>query len=102
MGKLFDELCSELEKANPNFDRNNSEDIDIMTKCFLLSMSDKPIYKEMKEDYMQTVVEGGQKEKLKKMIADRGQQIVKYELGKLNLEKEILERRIEITKKYLD
>lgn len=102
MGKLFDTLCEEIEKVNPNFDRNNSEDIDIMTKCFLLSMSEKPIYEEMKKDYMETVVEGGQKEKLKKMIAEKGHQIVKYELGKLNLEKEILERRIEITKKYLD
>lgn len=102
MGKLFEEICGAIKDINPDFDKENPEDLDIMTKCFILSVEETDGGKEIKEDYMKEVVEKGQHYKLDKMIKDKGHTIVKYELGKLNLEKEILERKIEITKRYLD
>lgn len=102
MSDLFDSLCKIIEKVDPNFDRNDQRDLDIMTKSFVLAMQSQPVGKELKESYMKDIVERMQKEKIEKTIKEHGTEHLKYELAKLNLEKEILEKKLEITKKYLN
>ncbi len=100
--KLLDKLCSIVEEIDPDFDRNDAKDLDVVSKCFILSKQETEDGKVLKESYMVQVVEPTQKRHIDNMIKERGQDIVKYELAKLNLEKEILERKIEVTKKYLN
>lgn len=102
MADLFDELCKIVEKVDPDFDRENSKDVEIMTKSFILAMEETKEGKEMRKDYFRIVVEPSQKKKMEMLIKKNGNSAVKYELAKLNLEKEILEKRIEITKKFLN
>lgn len=102
MSNLFDDLCKIIEKVDPSFDRNDQRDLDIMTKSFILAMQNQPEGKELKESYMKDIVERIQKEKVEKTIKEHGSEHLKYELAKLNLEKEILEKKLEITKKYLN
>lgn len=102
MADLFEELCSALEKAGIDFDRNNQQDLDILAKSFVLAMQGKERGKELKESYFKIVVEPSQRVKMEHLIKEKGNSAVKYELAKLNFEKEILEKRIEVTKKFLN
>lgn len=102
MADLFDELCKIVEKVDPDFDRENSKDVEIMTKSFILAMQEREEGKEMKKDYFRVVVEPSQKGKMENLIKKNGNSAVKIELAKLNFEKEILEKRIEVTKKFLN
>lgn len=102
MGDLFEELCSALEKEGVDFDRNNPQDLDILAKSFVLSMQGKEKGEELKESYFKIVVEAKQKKKMEYLIKQQGQKATKYELAKLNFEKEILERKIEVTKRFMN
>lgn len=102
MSDLFEELCKIVEEVDPEFDRNNKQDLDAMTKSFILSMQGQKGGDELKESYFRDIVEKLQKERIEKMIKQKGQDVLKYELAKLNFEKEILERKIEVAKKFLN
>ena len=55
---IFDKVVEEAKKINPNFDENKAEDLDIMTKSFVLGMLDTNEHgKEIYEDYLVNLVE---------------------------------------------
>lgn len=99
MNKLLEKLCEVAEKINPNFDRNNGKDLDDVAKTFILSNEKNTNFK---EDYLRIVVEGCQQQKIEEEIKKFGTKVVELELKVLNLEKEILERKITTTKKFMN
>lgn len=98
---LFEKLCSIIEEVVPDFDRTDVKDIDTLTKCFVLSTYDTKPWEKLKKLYLDCICEE-QNNRLDKMIKETGFGIVKYELRKLSFEKEIIEKRIEITKKLMN
>lgn len=98
---LFEKLCSIIEEVIPDFDRNDVKDVDTLTKCFVLSTYDTKHWEQLKKQYLGFICEE-QNNRLDKMIKETGFDIVKYELRKLSFEKEIIEKRIEITKKLMN
>ena len=98
MNEILEKLCEMREEENPNFDRNNPEDIDKVTKCFVVSQDNDKIT----ESYLREVVAEGQKRRMKAKIAELGNETVEYELKILKLEKDIIEKQIEITKEFLN
>lgn len=102
MNDLLEELCSALEKEGVDFDRNDQKDLNILAKSFVLAMQGKENGDKVKEDYFKIVVEDKQKKKMNIIIKERGQEPIKYELAKLNFEKEIIERQIKITKEFMN
>ena len=95
---LFDELIEKAKEANPDFDENNSRDLDIAIKSYILSRDDE----KLKESYLNEVVAKITTIKIQDAIKQRGQETVSYQLKILDLEKAILEKKIEITKKFLN
>lgn len=102
MSDLFDSLCKMIEKIDPNFDRNDERDLEAMTKSFVLALQNRQEGKELKESYLKEIVETIQEKKIEKIIKEHGIDTLKYEMMKLNFEREILERKLQITKKYLN
>lgn len=98
MNEILEKLCEMAEEENPNFDRNNPEDLDKVTKCFVISQDNDKIT----ESYLRDVVAEGQKKKMKAKIAELGNKAVEYELKILKLEKDIIEKLIETTKEFLN
>ena len=99
---FFDEVLDLIEKIDPEFDRNNLNNKDIAVKCFILSIQNKEEGKDLKEKYLKEVIEETEKSKIKKLISNYGIDAIKRELTVLNFEKEILERKINIVKNFLN
>ena len=49
---LFDDVVKKAKKINPDFDENNAEDLDMMTKSFVLSQLETEHGKELYESYL--------------------------------------------------
>lgn len=98
MNELLEELCKVAEEENPEFDRNNPEDLDKVAQCFILTQEND----EMKNSYLEQVIGKGQEMKMKEKIKDLGNKVVEYEMKILELEREIIEKKIEITKRFLN
>ena len=98
MNELLERLCEEVEKENPDFDRTNSKDLDTLTKSYILSSGDENLRKR----YLDFVIAQSEEKHLKEKIEQFGEKSPEYELKVLTLEKEILEKRIEIARKFLN
>lgn len=98
MNEILEKLCELTEKENPKFDRNNPHDLDAITKTFVVSQNNKEITK----SYLETVVAEQTRLKLKDLIDKFGQQAIECEMKILELEKQIVEKRIEIVKSFMN
>lgn len=99
---FFDEICEKIEEIDPSFDRNNKEKLEVAIKCFILTIKDTKIGKDLKEKFMREVVEKEEKIKIDNLIKKFGTESVIKEINVICFEKEILERQLNIAKKYLN
>lgn len=98
MNEILEKLCEIAEKANPDFDRNDDRDLDVLTKSYILSMEDDTL----KQRYLEQCIAKGEELSIKKKIEETGPKAAEYEIRILELEKEILEKRIETARKFLN
>lgn len=102
---LFDEAVEHAKRINPDFDENNVEDLDTMTKAMVLSNLDGEHGKRMYEDYLEKIVEVREREGMKSLIEKRvynRQQLVEARLRMLQLEKDIAEHRLKVLREFMD
>lgn len=102
---LFDDVVKEAKKINPDFDENNAEDLDTMTKSFILSNIDTEGGKEMYEDYLKCVVERKEREGMKSLIEKKRysrQELLDARIKMVQLEKDIAEHKLKVLREFMD
>ena len=100
--KLYEEMVK-IAKANvDDFDENNPNHLEAMTKAFVLSNYDN---KEMRESFLVEVIENAYRERVKRFLASgkytRSKEI-EAEQKILELDREIVERRAKVLKEFMD
>lgn len=99
---LFEECVEKAKEINPNFDENNMEHLDIMAKAFVLS-NKKDL--NLRQSYLNEVVKESYKLKILNMIAEGKfprEKIIEAELNVQELEKDIIEKKIEAIKECMN
>ena len=98
MNEILEKLCEIAEQANPDFDRNDVRDLDVLTKSYILSVEDDTL----KQRYLEQCVAKGEELSIMKKIEENGPKAAEYEIRVLELEREIIEKRIETVRKFLN
>lgn len=97
----LEEVLNRVELCDENFDRNNPDDLDKVAKSIVLSEQERG-NTEPKEKYMERCVDPIQTRQMNKRIVIFGKDAIKIELAMLNLEKEIIEKKIEVVKRFMN
>lgn len=102
---LFDEAVKKAKEINPNFDEDNAEDLDIMTKSFVLSQLETEHGKEIYESYLVKVVETQERHHYQRLFEQKKygrQELIEARQKMLQLEKDIIERKMKVLREYMD
>lgn len=102
---LFDDAVEAAKKVNPDFDENNSEDLDIMTKSFVLSQLETKHGKEIYDGYLVKVVEAQERHHYQRLFEQKKygrQELIEARQKMLQLEKDIIERKMKVLKEFMD
>lgn len=102
---LFDEVVKEAKKINPDFDENNAEDLDIMTKSFVLSQLETEHGKELYENYLTELVEPKERKGMQSIIEKKKysrHELINARLRMVQLEKDIAEHQLKVIKEFMD
>lgn len=97
----LEETLNGIKKIDIGFDRNNPDDLDRVAKSLVLSEQEKG-NTEPKEKYMERCVDPIETMRMNKRIKIFGKEAIKIELAMLNLEKEIIEKKIEVVKRFMN
>ena len=102
---LFDDVVKEAKKINPDFDENNAEDLDIMTKSFVLSQLETEHGKELYESYLTELVEPKERKGMQSIIEQKNysrHELINARLRMVQLEKDIAEHQLKVIKEFMD
>lgn len=102
---LFDEVVKEAKKINPDFDENNAEDLDIMTKSFVLSQLESKHGKELYESYLTELVEPKERKGMQSIIEKKKysrHELISARLRMVQLEKDIAEHQLKVIREFMD
>lgn len=102
---LFDEAVKATKEVYPDFDENNSEHLDIMTKSFVLSQLDSEEGEKIYQDYLVNLVEKREREHIKKILEQKKfsrQELIQATLRMAQLEKDIAEHRLKVIREFMD
>lgn len=102
---LFDDVVEAAKKVNPDFDENNSEDLDIMTKSFVLSQLETEHGKELYDNYLVTLVEEKERQNMRSIIEQKKysrQELISARLRMVQLEKDIAEHQLKVLREFMD
>ncbi len=102
---LFDEAVKKAKEVNPDFDENNAEDLDVMTKSFVLSQLETKHGKEIYEGYLVKVVEAQERLHYQRLFEQKKygrQELIDARQKILQLEKDIVERKMKVLKEFMD
>jgi len=100
--KLFEDAVKKTKDAIPEFDENNPEHLDAMTKAFILSNYEN---KQMRESYLSMVIEESYRRKVNKLIKESilpREKEIDAESKILELEKEIVERKMKVLREFMN
>lgn len=97
----LEEVLNGIELCDENFDRHNPDDLDKVAKSIVLSEQERG-NTEPKEKYMERCVDPIETIRMNKRIKILGKEAIKIELAMLNLEKEIIEKKIEVVKRFMN
>lgn len=102
---FFDEVVKATKEVYPDFDENNSEQLDIMTKSFVLSQLDSKDGERIYQDYLVNLIEKREREHIKKILEQKKfsrQQLIEATLRMAQLEKDIAEHRLKVVREFMD
>lgn len=102
---LFDDVVKAAKQVNPDFDENNSEDLDIMTKSFVLSQLETEHGKELYDNYLVTLVEEKERQNMRSIIEQKKysrQELISARLRMVQLEKDIAEHQLKVIREFMD
>lgn len=97
----LEEVLNGIELRYENFDRHNPDDLDKIAKSIVLSEQERG-NTEPKKKYMERCVDPIETRRMNKRIKIFGKEAIKIELAMLNLEKEIIEKKIEVVKRFMN
>lgn len=102
---LFDDVVKAAKQVNPDFDENNSEDLDIMTKSFVLSQLETEHGKELYDNYLVALVEEKERQNMRSIIEQKKysrQELISARLRMVQLEKDIAEHQLKVIREFMD
>lgn len=102
---LFDDVVKKAKKINPDFDENNAEDLDMMTKSFVLSQLETEHGKELYESYLTQLVEPKERRGMQSIIEKKKygrHELINARLRMVQLEKDIAEHQLKVIREFMD